>query len=266
MNAPRNFGITGFTTVEQIRSLQETFLKCAKKYTTTHPTRFMIGILASSATLRDESPKFPGRYPKERDFPELFIAARTDHPSCPGSRSVFHPLMHFSIRSNIDLFQELELAYCATEGNCRGFQLNIAWPNAVALRRFKRSYSSTEFLLQLGSYALKQVEYNPDKLVEHLKPRLDTVSEVLLDPSGGNGKPFDPDLFAPLIDALMKLDGLGIGVAGGLSDRTVPKVKPLLQRCSYLSVDAESGLRNPNDELEIPIAERYLKTAFATLR
>ncbi|MDO8571756.1 MAG: hypothetical protein Q7R79_03695, partial [bacterium] len=87
------------------------------------------------------------------------------------------------------------------------------------------------------------------------------IDYVLLDPSGGTGKMFDPRVERTYLDKLADL-GVGLGVAGGLSPSTLHLLQPLINDYPNLCIDAEGRLRNQDDQLDLTVAGSYLQKAY----
>jgi len=111
---------------------------------------------------------------------------------------------------------------------------------------------------------MQLVDWYPKKLRKAVNPYKGLVDHVLLDPSGGFGKSFDPEVERPYLEALADL-GIGLGVAGGLSPFTLHILEPLVKDFPQLSIDAEGRLRNHNDQLDLTVAGSYLQKAYELL-
>lgn len=92
---------------------------------------------------------------------------------------------------------------------------------------------------------LNLIPYNAGEYAE-------VVDYVLLDHSGGHGKPFNPECAHNYLRELKtKNPGIMLGVAGGLSPTTLNLVKPLIREFPNLSIDAESNLRTHTDHMDL---------------
>ena len=86
------------------------------------------------------------------------------------------------------------------------------------------------------------------------------IDYVLLDPSGGLGQPFDPEVAKSYLDELRKFENeLGLGVAGGLSPTTLNLLEDLIKDYPNLSTDAEGKLRSAEDHLLTHVSSQYAR-------
>lgn len=115
-------------------------------------------------------------------------------------------------------------------------------------------------MLQVGDRSFQMIDYSPEKLAKKVKDEYaDIIDYILLDTSGGLGKPFEPELMKEYLLVLKeKNPEIGLGVAGGLSSTTLGILGPLVADFPDLSIDAEGRLRDQNDCLDIYLAGQYL--------
>jgi len=111
---------------------------------------------------------------------------------------------------------------------------------------------------------MQLVDRYPKKLRKAVNPYKGLVDYVLLDPSGGIGRQFDPEVERPYLEALVDM-GIGLGVAGGLSPSTLHLLEPLVKDFPQLSIDAEGRLRNQDDQLDLTVVSSYLQKAYELL-
>jgi hypothetical protein len=210
----------------------------------------MVGVLASRATLRGELGKWPGRYPNVKNIKDIFV---------PSPKAV--NLIHFAIVDRLSLSDQLkELA--AIAGPClHGFQLNIVWPNprdlAVIAGRNMR------VVLQIGAKALGQ-SMLPLTFREFIGAYDGLITDILIDPSGGTGLPFNIETTRARLSIIREyFPHLGFGVGGGLSWETIDAIAPLVSEFPGLSIDAEGRLRTPQpeDKLDVERAKQYVTRA-----
>lgn len=226
--------------------------------------RLMAGILVSSKTAKGRLDKLPGRYPESWELNDLFREGLAYNTLT---------LCHYNTDNQKGLVRECEeVMNIAGPGLC-GFQFNVCWPNPVLLQEIRKRYPKLYILLQISGRAMNEFRkdqqgvfshYDTERFTERMKPYSECVNEVLLDPSGGIGQLLQAERLMILTEVLMKFEGLGIGVVGGLSSETMNKIRPLAKMCPYLSIDAEAKLRNiEDDSLNLRKAQNYLKAAFA---
>lgn len=212
----------------------------------------MIGVLASLKTMRGIQNKWPNRYPTMDKISGIF----PDHPSALN-------LIHYNTKEKETLGDQLVAMTEFGGANMHGFQLNIAWPSLDVLAEYRKAYPEKQVVLQIGGHAFEMVNHSPEQLAARVAEYDEVVEYVLLDPSGGYGKPFDPERARNYLTALQASDiDVGLGVAGGLSPTTLDLVEPLAREFPRLSIDAEGRLRTPEDHLALNLAGEYLRKAF----
>jgi hypothetical protein len=240
-------GVTGFTSGEQV----DQALICVPL----SGRRLMVGVLASSKTLAGMPNRWPQRYPPVREISSIF---RSD-PRCLN-------LVHYSTDHPKQFPEELCRIERLVGPRLHGFQLNIRWPDPELVEDYRRVSLLTrrpKIVLQIGPAALREV--GPAQLRRRVQEYGTLIDDVLIDPSGGLGKPLKP---GEVQSYLAALEGLrpGIGVAGGLSAKRLGLLDPLRQfpGFSRLSIDAEGGLRDPEtDELLGDEVQNYLLASIA---
>lgn len=235
-------GITGFMSQDEVRSVLDSMLKDSSRL-------LMVGVLASQKTLRGEKNKWPNRYPEVGRISEVFVRDR---------RAL--NLIHYNTKETESLTEQLvEMTKLGGE-NLEGFQLNLAWPSRDAILAYHKICSGKFIVLQIGGKAFEMINHSPKELAERVSWYRHVVDDVLLDPSGGYGIPFDTSKARTYLEVLMghNLD-LGLGVAGGLSPTTLNLVQPLLSDFPDLSWDAEGKLRDKEDNLDIKEAKEYVQ-------
>jgi len=216
----------------------------------------MIGMLASGKTIHGMPNKWPKRYPKAEDMGKISF----DHP-----KALF--LVHFNTKDPEKLHWDMCHALYLAGPHCHGLQLNIAWPDVRVLQDFHRDSQSDwckTIVLQCGEKALDEVGWSGAKLAERLKRYEGLIDYVLIDPSGGLGKEFDPDFACRCFRMIAKtLPDVGLGIAGGLGSTNLGRLLgPILLAFPDLkfSIDVEARVRDHADNLNVPDAIRYLKS------
>lgn len=216
----------------------------------------MIGVLASLKTFYGELNKYPNRYPAIKEINEIFIC----------SPSNVLNLIQYNTGYTETLYPQM-VALTEMASNMDGFQLNIAWPDEDQLRAYKKHYPDKIIVLQVGRKALDMA-----KKVLGLKTCLTgykgLIDYVLFDPSGGKGEPFDVLEILPCLRVARNVFGksVGLGVAGGLSSKTLGVLNPVIKEFPDISIDAEGRLRDSNDHLSVVGAELYIEKAFEVLK
>jgi phosphoribosylanthranilate isomerase len=217
----------------------------------------MVGVLVSGKTLKGLPNKYPRRYPKPAHIQNIF----TSHPDVLN-------LIHYSTDEPEVLMDEMFRAQEAAGQNCHGFQLNVPWPAKKTLMSYKKAafFTSKVIVLQCGKQALLQCDFSANKIAKRVKEYDGLIDYVLVDPSGGLGHRFDTPFARRCFEELEKLSTLGFGIAGGLKVDNLRRLQPLIRQFSDFSIDAESGLRDQDDNLDTETAGAYLKEAYAEFR
>ena len=121
-------------------------------------------------------------------------------------------------------------------------------------------------VLQIGQKAVEVVGGTPQGVVDMLYYYAGVINDVLFDPSGGFGKPFDVEHARRFLSAIAEQGwNLGLGVAGGLGPDSLDLVKPLLTEFPNLSIDAQGRLRNAENNLDLNAVSTYLIKALQIL-
>ncbi len=217
--------------------------------------RLMVGVLASSKTLAGQHNKWPGRYPKR----EAIASILTNDARALN-------LVHYSTDRPETLFTQLVELTKFAGPRLDGFQLNIAWPSMSQIEDYAAIYPNMFLLLQIGGKAMAQVE-SMERFTELVGAHLPMIDAILVDSSGGKGKPLDAVKGAEYLRAARKHPTLGIGIAGGLGPETLHLLDPLVKEFPELSIDAEGRLRTrmPEDALRLDAMRTYLEDAFPIL-
>ena len=237
-------GITGFMSSDDALHMLDVV--------PTHSNRLiMVGVLASLKTMRGIQNKWPNRYPAMDKIARIF-------PKHPGALN----LIHYNTKEKETLGEQLVAMTEFGGANMHGFQLNIAWPALDVLAEYKKAYPAKQIVLQVGGHAFEMVNNSPEQLAEQVAEYDEVAEYVLLDPSGGYGKPFNSERAREYLLALREKNlRIGLGVAGGLSPTTLNLVEPLVREFPDLSIDAESRLRTPEDRLDVNLGRAYIQKA-----
>ncbi len=218
--------------------------------------RLMVGVLMSSKTLAGQTNKWPGRYPKKEAVADIFV----DDPRALN-------LIHYNTDDPLALCKQLREITELASPYLDGFQLNIAWPSVSQIENYAMIYPDKFLLLQIGGKAMAVVESMEhfEYLVGSYLPWLDAI---LIDPSGGKGKPLDTTKGAEYLRSIPEYWGIGIGIAGGLGPSALDLIDPLIPEFPDLSIDAEGRLRTPKpeDALDLKAMRNYLATAYSAFK
>lgn len=241
-------GITGFMSSREVASVLEVMPESSNRL-------LMQGVLASRKGIFEGLPNNrPNRYPEEKNIAGIFV-----NDPCALC------LIHYHTDEPETLFNQMRVITDHAMVHFQGFQLNVSWPPAIAMERYRRDYPEMQIVLQIGSEALRRVRNSPEKLVRKvMNEYAGSADYILLDASSGHGKPLDAASVRNYLEAL-RAEGaeeiFGLVVAGGLSAATLHLIEPLVQDFPDISIDAESCLRDKDDHLDIAAAKDYVKKA-----
>jgi hypothetical protein len=219
----------------------------------------------SSKTLAGKTEKWPGRYPKKEAVADIFV----DDPRALN-------LIHYNTDDRETLERQLvEIAKLVGPDKFDGFQLNIAWPDPRDIRNFQHQryglYPDKFVVLQMGSKTMQAMSPKTFRTAlycsyDHRSCCSWILDAILIDPSGGEGKPLDTAREAEYLREIRAFSGpISIGIAGGLGPDTLHLAEPLIHEFSDLSIDAEGRLRTPQpkDALDLDAMQKYLAGAYA---
>lgn len=241
-------GITGFMTQDEVLSVLDAMPASSDRLV-------MVGVLASQKTIfLGLQNKWPNRYPGPNDIAAIF----PNHP-------LVLNFVHYNTKEPETLLEQMLRVTELGGPNFQGFQLNVKWPSPQVLEEYRRQHPGMRIVLQVGGGAFKAVNDSPQILAAKVADEYDGLADyLLLDPSGGFGKPFDTARAREFLNALRERGVerfLGLGVAGGLSPTTLNLVEPLVDDFQALSIDAEGRLRDESDTLNQDVAKEYVSMA-----
>lgn len=165
------------------------------------------------------------------------------------------------------LFWDLGHIVRKSAGLVDGFQLNLPWPTIPARDAFGHE---VRMVLQIGPAAMEACRYDSNEMIRRIAAYVeyDAITDLLVDPSAGQGLEFGFDFVHELVAKLQRaFPSLGIGVAGGLTPQNLrDKLECLLLDFPRLSFDIETGVRDPEDNLDPGRVRAYLETAIELIR
>lgn len=244
-------GITGFMNQAEVSAVLKAVPENSQRMV-------MIGVLASSETIEGISNSRPHRYPKPDNLGNIFQ---------PHSHAI--NLIHFNTKERKFLFDQMMRARILAGEYCHGFQLNVSWPGTdILMKVLGEMPKSTIIVLQVGARAFELIDHSPKRLADKIESEYGgLIHYVLLDASGGLGKPLDAQMLRPYLRALAaKRLPIGLGVAGELSADSLHLVVPLVDEFPNLCLDAEGKLRNKKDNLNVRAAISYLTGTHALFK
>ena len=242
-------GVTGFSRPEEISAALRAFPQNGNR-------KLMVGVLATWKSLRNipMKPKWAKQTPNPITIASLF----------PEDEHVVN-LVHFSTEAGQEssAFLDMIKIHGLAGPNFYGFQLNIAWPDVRLLESYRRAVGfGSRIVLQIGARAVEMVGGEPRRVADMLHNYVLEIDDVLLDPSGGLGKPFDTERAREFLSAIAERGwNLGLGVAGGLGPDSLDLVEPLVAEFPNLSIDAQGRLRNAENDLDPNVVDAYLVKA-----
>lgn len=239
-------GIAGVTS----RIEAELALGRFRKYAETSDVerKLMIGALVSLKTLYEKKNKYPNRYPDVSKLPDIFYNRHDDALN----------IIHYSTDEYETLYAQLLALHHLAGEYLDGFQLNVVWPDFEEIALYKTKYPNKKIILQVGRRAFNDKEFT-DKIKEYDG----LIDYVLIDPSGGKGLPFwKINAVKYLMTVENTFPKINLALAGRIGPDSLKFVAPLLDDFPNLSIDAESGLRNEGDHLDMEKVEEYIKRYF----
>lgn len=253
----RTIGVTGFTEVSQIEEAIKSFEQRCKVYCwqideCKIQPRLLVGILASSNTVKGIPDRFPNRYPSPGLFPELFTAAQKGNST---------GICHYSTDTPENLYEECREIVELTRGQIGGFQLNIRWPDVKQMQMLRKAYPNLRIILQLGKEALYGQSPNDPidhhRVLERVGQYSGLVNTILVDPSGGTGQEVQVDHVWPLVAPLNYMNEFDVAVASGLEADTLQSIAILARICPALGI-----VRDESDRMVVEAVNAYLAEAF----
>lgn len=220
--------------------------------------KVMIGVMTHPRILKSNS-----SVPKEmregihKEFPakEEIAGGFTDDPDVLNTihyADLYGPNGPWKAQESPNLFENLEL--CVKHGgeNLHAIQLDLTWPDPNEIKKFKEKNPNIVIILQVGKFAFREVDNDPQKMVDRLR-EYGWIDFALLDKSMGKGLSIDSEGLLPFLRLIKKeLPYLGLAVAGGLGPDSVDLLKPIAREFPNIAIDAEGGLKHadaPTDSL-----------------
>jgi hypothetical protein len=172
-------------------------------------------------------------------------------------------LIHYNSRATrMLLVQQLYKLEKIGGPNLKGFQLNVTWPSPKAVAAYKNISPHMKIVLQIGAEAMAVCGDDPDRIAFAVINYGAAIDYALVDPSRGQGKTLDIQHALSVLQAIRKFSPeLSLGVAGGLSHTTLFELQPIIRELPGICVDAETRLRNEDDQLDPWKAEKYIEAA-----
>lgn len=221
--------------------------------------RVMIGVMTHPIVLDPDLPvRKEVREAVSKEFPSTkeMAGGFTDDPDVLNTIHVadlYGPDGPWKAQEAPNVFKNLDL--CVKHGGeyLHAIQIDMTWPNSVDLKRFKEEYPNILIILQVGKYAIEDVQGDPEKVVNRLREYGNSIDHVLLDMSMGKGKGMEAGGLLPLLRVIQKeLPDLGLAVAGGLGPDSMDQLAAIAKEFPEISYDAQGNLKHkdaPRDRL-----------------
>jgi hypothetical protein len=232
----RYSGICDVISGEQSRAMAEELRRNRK-----NPNRkVMIGVMAGHFSLRPDE-EDPGKqrtvFPAREEISQGF----TDDPDV---LNTVHFADLYRPREVQKILEDLELVVQYGGEHLHAIQLDVTWPNPEEIGKFKDKHPQVIIILQVGRFAFKEADNDPQKIAERLREYGDSIDFALLDLSMGKGKSMQSDELLPLLRLIQKeLPGLGLAVAGGLGPDSMDLLEPIAREVPGISIDAQGRLK-----------------------
>jgi phosphoribosylanthranilate isomerase len=193
----------------------------------------------------------------------------------------FFPAVHYYTKDNSSVLKDLEkIAELGILDSNLLLQLNTLPLPTEILREIKKAGPEVIFKAAVsdkqtsqGGYAVWKGEGVQDvkkgavkPLIAQVRERKDFIDYVMFDPSHGTNLNLDLDeknlaiRFGKEITSIKELDHLGLVYAGGIKPSNTKKVVRGLFSFfpDRFSIDAESGVRNKENKLDLDLVRAYL--------
>ena len=258
MNAKPYVGVTGPVTAEETKDICREFSDAGYSMEKNHVP--MLGFLVSYKTLNNV-PTPNKRYPLISSIPKLLDET---------NNQVLN-MIHYNSKEMGTLSNQVKDIFDGIyeNGLCRALQLNIVWPDISQVAKIKENHPFMQIVFQASNNAMGGK--SPSQIARGVKDYGDSISYVLIDPSGGRGVPFDLDSSVAIYSELKnQCPNLTIGFAGGFAKENVAlRLNEIIQRIdtNNFCIDAEGGLRDKlssdygDDLLNIEKVRGYLKNS-----
>lgn len=161
-----------------------------------------------------------------------------------------------------NVLENLELCVQYGGEHLHAIQLDLTWPKPEEIKEFRQRHPNISIILQVGKYAMDEVENDPQDVADKLREYDDSIDYALLDLSmGKRRKMTEIDIInlQRLLNIIQyELPDLGLSVAGGLSPNLESEtssaeqvdemyaLRKIAKDHPYISIDAEGGLK-PKD-------------------
>ncbi len=244
----------GITGISSYNEAQET-LKIYNKFKFNSNTKhiLMIGCSLTNKTLEGNS-LLNKRYPDFSEIKSIFRLIKNNALT----------MIHYETTDGEKLSEQVFKIFKDLYDNniCRALQLNVSEPNFNEVKKIKEKLPLLKIVFQLRPEIIKK--YSDEEIINLIKLYENSLSYILIDPSCGKGLELNPIESLKFYNLLhINFPNLNLGFAGGLnSDNIKNTIGIIISNLNHsnFSIDAESGLRNKKDELDITKIEKYIQS------
>jgi len=226
-------GITGFTTLDQVSILMDTWLTHKKET----KALFMMGFLVSYKSFHhmQQNSEF---CKKEETLLQML-------KNCQ-DKSILRTI-HYNTKCK-QFFNEIDSFLAPILNSSDAIQLNIVDPDPKEITLLHEKYPNLKIILQICEPLLSDlyrlIEYEPCG-----------CSYYLVDSSRGKGLPFNVPIMASQLSNIRRISSqIQLGLAGGILPESIHSYAKLWPEYSF---DIQSGIRT-NNKFSIPKAQQYL--------
>lgn len=242
----RYSGVCDVYSPEQARAMADELRRSRK-----NPNRkIMIGVMTHPIVL---DPNLPvpqkvreavcGEFPTKEEMAGGF----TDDPDVLNTvhyADLYGPNGPWKAKESPEVLKNLELCVQYGKENLHAIQLDVTWPNSEDLKKFKEKHPQILTILQLGKFAFKAVDGDPQKMIDQLREYGNSIDFALLDMSMGMGKGMESEGLLPFLRLIQKeLPRLGLAVAGGLGPDSMEALDQIAKEFPGISIDAQGRLK-----------------------
>ncbi len=254
--------ITDFMTREQVEIMRDVFLDAGGDKLPGN-RRLAIGVMTSYKHSRNIPSKWDKAFPPRDQIASIF---KQD----PLLWNVLHYADYDGLRYSEDhllraLAEELTLVTKLGGPSMDALQLDMVWPDPIAINRYRDRYPEKQVILQIGKNAMAQYDNDWLKVMNAMVRYEPYVDGFLLDKSMGRGVAMNANELLPYLKALSHFGERFFAiVAGGLGPNALDLVKPIIDEFPGVSLDAQGQLRPSGsalDPIDWQMAANYLRGA-----
>lgn len=233
-------GVTGLHDISHVEAIRIPPFEHYKVY---------LGVLVRPKSI-EGNPDVGPRFPSAGDVGQIISRIRLLHPQV-------QPVIHYCPGKSCMLARD---ARVINQFGAGATQLNF--DDLDLVRRYLTKFNPHDVLIFQLNKAFVSDLWWLSSAIGYFAGVMRTYDHLLVDMSGGRGELCDPARFYQIRNAFSRLGFTPqLGIAGGLGP---DNIRQLLKTVGPgVSVDAESGLRDAHDNLDVDRVNAYLEEAFA---